>query len=267
MSIHLGLRITLGGLVGGLLVISVAAALQFRDMAMAIARVGREPELAEQLVTQANAAALGLGITGVLVLLVGVGVSRVIRASLIDRVVAMDQAAGEILQGDAARRVAIGGSDELARIARALDFVLDQRDRSDAEMRGHNREVRALLVALLRQWPKPAAVTGIDGEIIVSTLTSDAEEVLRSLTPRVRAAAKILLSRGFASASELSTVVNTGTGHVAQVQALALGEQRIVGWLAVFSEASKAVESDPLEQPASSEPEPQESDAPPEPDA
>jgi methyl-accepting chemotaxis protein len=243
VSASLGLRFTLGGLIGALLIVTLGAALQLRELALALARVEAEPEIAAELATTASTAAWGLAIVGLIVLVVGVWVLRVIQTGLIDRIYTLEQAAIEIQHGDDARRVALSGNDELARIARALDAVLDHRARSDAEMRGHNREVRAVLVALLRQWPEAAAVTGVDGEIIVSTLSSEAEQVLRSLTPRVRAAAKILLSRGFVSASELSTVINTGEGHIAHVRALALGEQRIVGWLAVFTRAPKAAQS------------------------
>lgn len=233
-----------------LLVVAIGAALEFRQFALAIGHVGPDqPELADQLAARASAAAFGLAILGLTVLIVGVWLLRTIRTSLLDRISTLEQAAIEIQQGDDARRVALSGNDELTRIATTLNFVLDVRARSDAEMRGHNREVRAVLVALLRQWPQAAAITGVDGEIIVSTLSSEAEEILRSLSPKVRAAAKILLSRGFVSASELSTVINTGDGHIAHVRALALGEQRIVGWLAVFTEVPKATQTLLEEQP------------------
>jgi nitrogen fixation/metabolism regulation signal transduction histidine kinase len=226
-----------GGLIAVLLVVTLASALQLRELALAIA------EFDAELATTASTAAFGLAILGLVVLIAGIFVVRTIRTSLIDRLGALEQAAIEIQQGDDARRVALTGHDELARIGQALNSVLDLRARSDAEMRGHNREVRAVLVALLRQWPQAAAVTGVDGEIIVSTLSSEAEQILRSLTPRVRAAAKILLSRGFVSASELSTIINTGEGHIAHVRALAMGDQRIVGWLAVFTEVPKAAQT------------------------
>lgn len=250
MSASLGVRITLGGLVGALLVVTIGAALEFREFALAVGRVGPEqPQLADELAARASTAAFGLAIVGLIVLIVGVWVVRTIRSGLLDRISSLDQAAIAIQQGDDVRRVALTGNDELARIGQALNFVLDLRARSDAEMRGHNREVRSVLVALLRQWPQAAAITGIDGEIIVSTLSSEAEEILRSLSPKVRAAAKILISRGFVSASELSTTINTGGGHIAHVRALAMGEQRIVGWLAVFTEAAPKAAQTLLDEP------------------
>jgi hypothetical protein len=255
MSMDLRLRIAVGVLIGGLLVIAFASALQFRNLALALEGAGPDQaELAAQLADYANTAALGLALTGVLMLVVGVAIARMIRQNVLDRLATLDMAASEIMQGERARRVSLAGEDELARIARALDAMLDHSDRRDAESRGHNREVRALLVALLHRWPKSAAITGIDGEIIVSTLSTDTEQILRSLTPRVRAAAKILLSRGFLTASELETEIS-GPGYLARVQALALGEQRIVGWLAVFDQVSPPPPASEPE-PVSAEPEP-----------
>jgi phosphoglycerate-specific signal transduction histidine kinase len=238
MSVHLRLRLILGVLLGALLVVAFASALQFRNLALALADVGPDqPELAGQLADHANTAALVLALIGVLMLIIGINISRSLRQNVLDRLTTIDLAAKEIIEGEHARRLMFSGNDELARIARTLDAVLDQSDRSDAETRGRNREVRALLVALLHRWPTSAAITGLDGEIIVSTLSTDAEQILHSLTPRVRAAAKVLLSRGFLTASELETQIVT-PDYLARVQALALGEQRIVGWLTVFDRVS-----------------------------
>jgi len=188
----------------------------------------------ESIRAEATTTAVGLGILGAVVIVVGVWLLRLFRTTLFDRLATIDRAAVAIQAGETARRVAIHGDDELGKVARALDLVLDMRDRDEAAVRGRNRELRAVLVALLRQWPATAAITGIDGEIIVSTLSSDEEEILRSLTPQVRAAARTLLSRGFVSAEGLDTEIRLASGHVARLRALAIGDVRIVGWLAVF---------------------------------
>lgn len=222
-------------------------------VAVFTAAVGREAtQSADAIASRATTAAIGLGILGLFGLAVGAGAFRTLRQGFLRRLTELDQAGAEIQQGDGARRVPIDGDDELARIGQALNHALDLRDREEATMRGRNREMRALLVALLRQWPTPVAVTGIDGEVLASTLSKDDEQRLRSLTPQVRKAASILLSRGFASAAELATDVSFADGVVVHIRALALGEQRIVGWLAEFTASArgaapqKAVES-PLE--------------------
>lgn len=235
MSIQLRLRILLGALFGALLVVSLGAALQFRELA----RLATEPQSTDAVITRATTAAIGLAVLGVIGLAVAAGAFRTLRKGFLHRLTELDQAATDVQQGDEARRVPLDGDDELARIGRALNFTLDLRDRNEAEMRGRNREIRAVLVALLRQWPRPVAITGIDGEVIASTLSADDEARLRSLTPQVRKAASILLSRGFASAAELATDVSFAEAGVVHIRALALGEQRIVGWLAEFETTSR----------------------------
>ena len=232
MSIQLHLRIIVGALLGALLVVSIGAALQFRELAALAA----EPDSTDAVVTRATTAAIGLAVIGVIGLAVSAGAFRSLRRGFLRRLTELDQAALDIQQGDEARRVSLEGDDELDRIGRALNFALDLRERNVAEMRGRNREIRAVLVAFLRQWPRPVAITGIDGEVIASTLAADDEAKLRSLTPQVRKAASTLLSRGFVSAGELATDVSFAEGSVVHIRALALGEQRIVGWLAEFDQ-------------------------------
>jgi len=235
MSIQLRLRILLGALFAAVLVVSIGAALQFRELAMLAA----QPDTAELVAARSTTAAIGLTVLGVLGLAVGASAFRSLRRGFLRRLTDLDQAAQDIQQGDDARRVPIDSDDELARIGRALNFALDLRERGEAAIRGRNREIRAVLVALLRQWQRPVAITGIDGEVVASTLSPDDEARLRTLTPQVRKAASVLLSRGFASAAELATDVSFAEGGVVHIRALALGEQRIVGWLAEFEPGSR----------------------------
>jgi hypothetical protein len=210
-----------------------------RDAVAALVVVTGEEEArtAEAVRTEASTAAIGLGVLAAAVFIVGAWVTRTVRASLLDRLLTIDGAVKAIRQGDSARRLGLGGDDELGRLAAALDHVLDLRDRAESAMQGRNSELRALLVALLKHWPRPAAITGIDGEIIVSTLSADQEDALRSITPQLRAAARTLLSRKFLSAAELATDLRVDATHAFAIQGLALGEQRIVGWLADFGPA------------------------------
>jgi len=208
-----------------------------RDAVSALAATATEALAAEIEVIgdEAATSAVGLGLLAAASVAVGAWLLRLLRVRLLDRLSAVDVASRAILRGDQLRRVGLAGDDEIAALGAALDLVIDLRDRNDAAMRGRNRELRAQLVALLRQWPAPAAITGIDGEIVVSTLSDPAQEVLRSLTPQVRAAAKTLLSRGIASAQGLATEVRVASGHVVQLRGLAIGEMRLVGWLAIVS--------------------------------
>lgn len=234
MSLTLGIRLVLAGLLGSLLVVTLGAALQLREIAvLAEAIVAGEQgiDAVETLRSEALTSAAGLGILGGAVLLLGAWVFRSARVRLLERLARIEHTATAIQQGDVTRRVGDRGADELARVAAALDAVLDLRDRDEAAGRGRNRELRAVLVALLRQLPYPVAIAGIDGEIIVSSLSPAQDEAFESITPALRKAARTLLSRRFLSAAELATEIRTDSEHWVRIRALTVGEDRMVGWL------------------------------------
>jgi HAMP domain-containing protein len=245
MSLALAIRLVLAGLLGTLLVITLGAALQLREIAVlaeGIAAGEQGLEAVETLRSEAVASAAGLGILGGAVLVLGAWLSRSARVRVLERLARIEQTAAAIQTGDVARRVGDRGADELARVAAALDAVLDLRERDEAAARGRNRELRALLVGLLQQWPGPVAIAGIDGEIIVSTLSPAQDEAFGSITPELRKAARTLLSRRFLSPAELATEIRTSTGHWVRIRAITVGEERMVGWLvSVESEAGGRV--------------------------
>jgi HAMP domain-containing protein len=251
MSLTLAIRLVLAGLLGTLLVVTLGAALQLRELAVLAEGItsgeqGMDAvdavDAVETLRSEAITSAVGLGILGALVLVLGAWVSRSARLRIFERLARIDDVAAAIQAGDVTRRVGDRGADELARVAAAVDAVLDLRDRDDAAARGRNRELRAVLVAVLRQWPHPVAIAGIDGEIIVSTLSPAEDEAFGSITPELRKAARTLLSRGFSSAAELATDIRTDSRHWVRVRALTIGEDRMVGWL-VRVEAEAATDA------------------------
>jgi len=244
MSLALSIRLVLAGLLGTLLMVTLGAALQLRDIAVraeAIVAGEQGMDAVEALRSEALTSAAGLGLLGGVVLLLGAWVSRSARVRILERLVRIEQTAAAIGAGDVTRRVGERGSDELARVGAALDALLDLRDRGEAEARGRNRELRAVLVGLLRQWSHPVAIAGIDGEIIVSTLSPAEDEAFGSITPELRKAARTLLSRRFLSPAELATEIRTGSGHWVRVRALTVGEERMVGWL-VLVDAEEGAE-------------------------
>lgn len=234
MSLTLGIRLVLALLLGALLVVTLGAALQLRELAVlaeGIASGEQGVAAAEALRAEALTSAVGLGVLGGVVLLLGAWVSRSARVRILERLARIDRTAAAIHTGDVTRRVGDVGSDELARVAAALDAVLDLRAREEAAAQGRNRELRAVLVALLRQWPHPVAIAGIDGEILVSTLSPAEDEAFGSITPELRKAARTLLSRRFLSPAELTTEIRTRSRHWVRVRALTVGDERMVGWL------------------------------------
>ena len=194
----------------------------------------RTDDALAQIESEALAIAIGLGVLSALVLLAGMWPPRILRVHLFDPLQELNQAVRAAGAGEGLRRVTLRPDGELGQLAQALNHLLDERDRETGELRGRLREVRALLAAVLHRWPHPASVTGLDGEVIVSTLAQEEEQALLNLTPQIRSAARAILSRGFASAEELNTDIKLPSGRRVRLQSLALGERRMVGWLATF---------------------------------
>jgi HAMP domain-containing protein len=161
--------------------------------------------------------------------------SRSLQRDVLGRLSEVGHVTEAIAAGDRRRRVRDFYHDELGLVARQLNAALDRQHELESQMQGRLLEQRRVLVGLLNQWPTPGAMIGIDGELVASTLTADDELELGRLTPRVRAAAKVLMTRRFVKAEELAADIKASDGvRVVRMRALASGDNQIVGWLATF---------------------------------
>ncbi len=161
--------------------------------------------------------------------------SRSLQRDVLGRLTEVGHVTEAIAAGDRRRRVRDFYQDELGLVARQLNAALDRQHELESQMQGRLLEQRRVLVGLLNQWPTPAAMIGIDGELVASTLTVDDEAELHRLTPRVRMAAKVLMTRRFVKAEELAADIKASDGkRVVQIRALASGDNQIAGWLASF---------------------------------
>jgi len=161
--------------------------------------------------------------------------SRSLQRDVLGRLTEVGHVTEAIAAGDRRRRVRDFYQDELGLVARQLNAALDRQHELESQMQGRLLEQRRVLVGLLNQWPTPAAMIGIDGELVASTLTADDEAELHRLTPRVRMAAKVLMTRRFVKAEELAADIKASDGRrVVQIRALASGDNQIAGWLASF---------------------------------
>jgi HAMP domain-containing protein len=161
--------------------------------------------------------------------------SRSLQRDVLGRLTEVGHVTEAIAAGDRRRRVRDFYQDELGLVARQLNAALDRQHELESQMQGRLLEQRRVLVGLLNQWPTPAAMIGIDGELVASTLTVDDEAELHRLTPRVRMAAKVLMTRRFVKADELAADIKASDGkRVVQIRALASGDNQIAGWLASF---------------------------------
>ncbi len=198
-----------------------------------------------------------LGVMVTLALLSLGFLSRSLQRDILGRLLEVGHVTEAIASGDRRRRVRDFHQDELGLVARQLNAALDRQHELESQMQGRLLEQRRGLVGLLNQWPTPAAMIGIDGEVVASTLTADDEAELDRLTPRIRAAAKVLMTRRFVKAEELAVDIKASDGdRLVRVRAMASGDNQISGWLATFV-GEKKVGDEPtarFEAPASPEP-------------
>lgn len=180
-------------------------------------------------------AAVLLGVLVTVALLSLGPLSRSLQRDVLGRLSEVGHVTEAIAAGDRRRRVRDFYQDELGQVARQLNAALDRQQELESQMQGRLLEQRRVLVGLLKQWPMPAALIGIDGELVASTLSESDEAELDRLTPRVRAAAKVLMTRRFVRAEELAADIKASDGQrVVQMRALASGDNQIAGWLASF---------------------------------
>lgn len=176
-----------------------------------------------------------LGVMVTLALLSLGFLSRSLQRDVLGRLLEVGHVTEAIAAGDRRRRVRDFYQDELGLVARQLNAALDRQQELESQMQGRLLEQRRVLVGLLGQWPTPAALIGIDGEVVASTLTHAEEGELDRLTPRIRAAAKVLMTRQFVKAEELAVDIKARDGErVVRVRAMASGDNQISGWLATF---------------------------------
>ncbi len=201
--------------------------------------VTRKTESLKQANDEASRSALeGAVLLGVMVTvaLLSLGfLSRSLQRDVLGRLTEVGHVTEAIAAGDRRRRVRDFYQDELGLVARQLNAALDRQQELESQMQGRLLEQRRVLVGLMFQWPTPAGMIGIDGEIVASTLNVEDEAELHRLTPRVRAAAGVLMKRRFVKADELSVDIKANDGRrLVQIRALASGDNQIAGWLASF---------------------------------
>lgn len=191
-------------------------------------------------------AAVLLGVLVTVALLSLGPLSRSLQRDVLGRLSEVGQVTEAIAGGDRRRRVRDANKDELGQVARQLNEALDRQQELESLMLGRLLEQRRVLVGLMKQWPLPAALIGIDGEVVASTLSEGDEAELDRLTPRVRMAASVLMTRKFVRAEELAADIKASDGRrVVQVRALASGDNQIAGWLASFVDPEPPARSGP----------------------
>jgi len=153
--------------------------------------------------------------------------SRTLRRSIIERLEALRGVADAVARGDLTRRAAIDPQDELGRVARQLNELLDAQQELSGAMEARLSRLRQLIVGLLETEAPSAALVTLSGRIVASDLGED-------VTARVEAAAATLgaLPEAGAEVSGPLTRDIPSEGGVIRFRLLLAAGKRPVGWLA-----------------------------------
>jgi methyl-accepting chemotaxis protein len=140
---------------------------------------------------------------------------------LLDRLDELATVAEAIAGGSFDRRAATHYPDELGAVARQLNAVLDLEQQIQNAMEGRTALYRDLLIGLLGALPRPAAVIGLDGRLLASTLDADNNDEIESAGARLSGIERDL--------GEASIEVGNGT---LQLRLLCVQAGRPLAWLA-----------------------------------
>lgn len=180
---------------GGRAAATPAAAIELNQLATGVEaratellRAGHERTLTAERAARDDALgwAVLLGALVALALLSVGFISRGLQRSVLARLAELAEVAEDQAAGDRARRMRVRGEDELATIARQLNEALDRQQAVRAQAEGRVAQGQQLVVAQLEAGP-PAALVGLDGVIVATTLPERERARLAALAPAVEA--------------------------------------------------------------------------------
>jgi methyl-accepting chemotaxis protein len=151
--------------------------------------------------------------------------SRALNRVLLDRLDELATVAEAIAGGSFDRRAATHYPDELGAVARQLNAVLDREQQNQNAMEGRTALYRDLLIGLLGALPGPAAVIGLDGRLLASTLDADTNHEIENAGARLSGSERDL--------GEASIEMENGT---LQLRLLSVRTGRPLAWLATLTD-------------------------------
>ncbi|MCO5166194.1 MAG: hypothetical protein M9894_07475 [Planctomycetes bacterium] len=135
---------------------------------------------------QAHGFALGLAALVVVALLSLGAMSRGLQRGVLARLDELKGLGDAVAAGDRGRRLRARHDDELGVLARHLNAALDQQEAVAARVEGRLSQQAQLLLGLVGARGGRAAVVGLDGVVIASTLPAAAEARVASFEERIR---------------------------------------------------------------------------------
>jgi hypothetical protein len=163
----------------------------------------------------------------VMALLSLVFLSQALGRGVLERLAELTSVVRAIAGGDSGRRAVPGNGDELGVVARQLNAMLDKVQQAESELAGRIQQDRQLLVALLRELPRPAALLTLSGLLVASTLEGEDQRAVESAVAAIAGLA--LLTHG-------RVIRHASGGRTVTLRLLEASGARPVGWLATISD-------------------------------
>jgi hypothetical protein len=173
-----------------------------------------------------NGIYLGIFITLALLglIIVSVGMRRHLLVPLRD----LAEFTEAVSRSPSRKRLMPKGSDELARVVRNLNDILDGRDSMAAEMEGRFSRSRQLLMGLLDHIGG-AALVGMDGRLLAAAMPAEDQQMLEAALPEL---ASRLKQDGDGRDRMLEH--RAGPGPTVRLELLTALDRRPAGWLATL---------------------------------
>jgi len=195
-------------------------------------RAMREAEVSTRRFAEAGSVVLGL--VAAAVLLSFGFLSQRLNRDLLLRLSDMKEALADIAAGNRIRRFDPVLDDELGLLARQLNRALDEQAQAEGRMRGMLAQQRQLLLGLLARWGKPAALLGMDGALVASTLSEDKKKALLAEVDALRARGREALGEASGDLREVEIAAGGEKGEAIVFTPLVASGGRVVGWLATI---------------------------------
>jgi methyl-accepting chemotaxis protein len=151
--------------------------------------------------------------------------SQALGRGLLARLAELTSVVRAIAAGDTARRTVPGDGDELGVVARQINAMLDKVQQVESELAGRLQQDRQLLVALLRELPRPAALLSLSGRLVASTLEAKDQDAVESVVAAID---------GLAALTSDRLIERTAGRREVTLRLLEASGERPVGWLATL---------------------------------
>ena len=163
------------------------------------------------------------GLLVVIALLSLAFLSQALGRGLLARLAELTSVVRAIAAGDTARRTVPGDGDELGMVARQINAMLDKVQQVESELAGRLQQDRQLLVAVLRELPRPAALLSLSGLLVASTLEAKDQEAVETTVAGLD---------GLAMRTPDRVIERTAGEREVTLRLLEASGERPVGWLA-----------------------------------